>query len=366
MRRLARSPAARAQRGSATVVCLFLVIVCAAISAAALVSNVGATREAETLLARERAFQAAEAGMDWAMTRLRISHGALPDVLVEDGTLNASANYRIRYAAGDEDGLDQNGDGDVDDADESGFSTLTVTGSSNGVRRTLQCVLRRSAEVPEFPGTALLNTDAPLLDLNGNAFVLGGAEHLIDGSVDASRPARYAVTSLAPVLTLATQIASNRVDQVTGTGALPSVGQTVRVDLPALVEQSIAAATILLESGTHSSGSYGTPTEDGIAVVACDGDLHLSGGAGGAGVLAVEGDLDVSGGFEWVGLIFVTGRVNMTGGGSGTRLIGAIVVGEELRTTGTVDLLYSSDAVGLASLGLAVPAVLTWRETGNP
>jgi hypothetical protein len=357
---------ARSRRGSAAVVCLFLVVICAAISAAALVSNVGATREAETLLSRERAYQAAEAGLDWALTKMRISHGVLPEIVLESAALNPSASYEIRYAEGDEDGIDEDGDGTVDDADESDFSTITCTGTSNGVKRTVQAIIRRAVDVPDFPGTALVNTDVPVIDLNGNAFTIGGAEHLLDGSVDSSRPQRYAVASLATTVQLITQISATRVDQLTGTGTVPSVGQTAELDLPGLVANSISAANYLLAPGTYSGETYGSATEDGIVVVACDGDLHLSGGSAGAGILAVDGDLEVSGGFEWVGLILVTGRVTMTGGGSGTRLIGAIVAGEELRTTGTIDLLYSSDAVGLASLGLSLPQVLTRRETGNP
>ena len=65
----------------------------------------------------------------------------------------------------------------------------------------------------------------------------------------------------------------------------------------------------------------------------------------------------------------------MTGGGSTKRLVGAMIVGEEVlggddsqtvKVTGTVDMLYSTDAVELAQQKLAMMTVLSWEETANP
>ena len=71
----------------------------------------------------------------------------------------------------------------------------------------------------------------------------------------------------------------------------------------------------------------------------------------------------------------VRGRVSFVGGGNSKRVVGVAAIGEEVnsksgtqtvRLTGTVDLLYSSESIGLAAECLSMMAVMSWREVGNP
>jgi hypothetical protein len=129
-----------------------------------------------------------------------------------------------------------------------------------------------------------------------------------------------------------------------------------------------------LAPGTYSNRDFGTPAPGGVECVSVAGDLHLSGHITGAGILVVDGDLTISGGFTWVGIVLVRGRVTLTGGGNTKKIVGSIIVGEEIGTgdggdltiNGTIDILYSTDAVTLATQTLIIPSMLMWRQTGNP
>ncbi len=356
-------------------VLLVVVVICAGLSAAVLLTNMGRHQEAETAFHRERAFMLAEAGTDWAICQLRIRNGEIPTTPIETRTQPKAGDFTVRYVNGNANGRDDDGDGTVDNLTERNYAVVTSTGSSGGMRRTVEVLMRKAVEVPSFDSPVQINVEAPLLDLSGNAFVIDGREHTIDGTYDPTRPAKAGLATPADVADVVAQIDATRYDNIIGSGGVPSVEQVAPMDLNRLVQQASVAATVILEPGTHTHLDLGEPTMAGVTVAYCAGDLHLSGGGSGAGVLAVDGDLTISGGFEWVGIILVRGRVVLTGGGGGTRLIGALGVGEEVTSTtsstevsftGTVDLMYSSDAVEMAANRLAVMSVMSWREVANP
>jgi hypothetical protein len=355
-----RAPVRDARRGSVAAAAIVLVALCAATAAGAVIANSGATREAETYLARERAFQAAESGLDWGITQIRILGGVIPATPEDTRTVDRAARFTVRYLAGTANASDDDDDGAVDEADEGAFSAIVSTGASGGVERTIQVLVKKGGTLPGFPGAVIVANDLPIVDL------FSGGEHTLDGALDTSRTAAFGIASLAPVTSLVTEIGANAADQISGTGSLPSAGQVVAPDLVALLGDATTAATLLLEEGTYTGGEFGTTDPGGAKVVVGTGDVHLSGGTTGAGILAIDGDLTISGGFEWTGLVLVTGRLTLTGGGGGTRVVGAILVGDELRVTGTVDLAYSTDAVAFAASALSPPRIVAWRETGKP
>lgn len=364
----------RGSKGNAIVAVLVAVILCGGLSAAVLSTTASGQREAESELAGERAFELAEAGADWAVAQVRIRNGVVPTASSSQ-TMDGVGTFTVRYAQGDADGIDENNDGTVDDAGEHDYSVLLSTGTSGRVSRTVQVILKKAVETPSFDAAVQLNVEAPILDLRGNAFTFNGAEHFVDGTLDTVRPKKYALSSPAAIGDITTQIDSMNVDQITGLGSNPSVGQNPAIDLDKLVDQAMNAADTLIEPGTHANMSLGTATEEGVVVAYCCGDLHLSGDSGGGGILVVDGDLVISGGFTWTGIVLVRGRVTMTGGGGAKRVIGALGVGEAVdsttssttvEVTGTVDLDYSSDAVALAVGSLGVTTIASWREVASP
>lgn len=361
-------------RGGALVAALVLVVVCAALAGSTILTNLSRQKEATSEVHRERCFAMAEAGLDWGISQVRQAGTSLPGA-PGTGSVADCGDWRVTYTSGASNSRDDDGDGTVDESGEGVYTVVTARGRSGPYQRTLEVLLFRPLATLGFDGATQFNVDAPILNLNGNAFRISGAEHLIDGSLDASRPAKYGIASPATTNVIVNQIPANRRANVTGLGGAPSVGQVPAIDLDAIADQATRAASVILTPGTHTGGAWGTPAPGGTTVLYCDGDLHLSGGSTGAGILVVDGDLRISGSLEWVGIIIVRGRATMVGGGGGKRLIGTLVVGEEVESTidstevtisGTVDLFYSSDAIGLATQALSVPLVAAWREVGTP
>jgi hypothetical protein len=356
----------KSSRGSAIVSLLLAVALCGAVSLAVLTTNGGRIREAETALAGERAFQLAEAGADWGLTQVRIRKGVVPTADFTE-TVAGAGSYVVRYEQGDASGADENGDGVVDDAGEHGYAVITCTGTSGGQSRSVQVIARRAVVVPSFHSAIQVNSSVPIFDFHGNAMRIDGREHFLDGAYDKNRPQMPAISSPAPVDVVKSEIGTSFNSQLVGAGSAPSIGQTPEVDVGLLVQQSEAVATINLAPGTHlSNATLGAPTESEVVVAYAAGNLRLSGGTTGAGVLAVNGDLTVSGAFQWVGIILVHGRASFSGGGNVQNLIGTLVSDVEADLNGSLNILYSTDAIGLASTGLSGIAVMSWRKVGNP
>jgi Tfp pilus assembly protein PilX len=368
-----RSP----ESGAVIPALLVIVVVCGALAMSALLPALGQHGEARALVERERAFQLAEAGIDWGIAEIRKSNGVVPTTATETRAPGngSSGQFTLTYVAGNNNARDDDGDGVVDDSDEADLVQLTSTGTSNDYSRTLRVMLRKSVTTPNIESAIQFNVENPILDVNGNSFFVSGFEHLLDGSEDLTRPAHVAIAAPTAEVNLASQIAANRADQIVGLGGEPSVGTVDAIDLDTLVEQAKAATTHALIPGTYSDLSLGTPTPGGVVVAVSEGDLHLSGTVEGYGVLVVDGDLHASGQLLWTGIVIVRGRCDMTGGGSGKRLIGSMIVGEEViggddsqtvKLTGTIDMHFSSDAILLAQQRLAIMTVLSWEETANP
>lgn len=363
------------QRGTAIPALLISLSICGALSAGVLMTNTARTREAASDLAEERALHLAEAGADWGVAQIRIRSGVVPNFTTV-GSASKAGTFTVTYVQGNANGRDDDGNGVVDNAEESDYAAVRSTGAAQRVRRTVEVLMRRAIIVPTFTAAVQLNVEAPVLDLSGNAFVIDGRDHAIDGTLNAMGTEKFGIAApVSDASVITSQIAAKNVDQVIGTGAEPSAGAVPAIDLNTLVEQAKASAGIIIAPGTHDSLALGSPVAGGTVVAYANGDVHMSGNVGGAGVLVIDGDLRISGSFEWVGIVIVRGRVTMVGGGGVKRIIGALVVGEEATAStsttsvdvnGTVDLYYSASAITLASESFAIMALMSWREVANP
>jgi hypothetical protein len=362
------------QSGSATIALVLGLIVCGAISSAVLLMNAGRSRYAKTEVDEEKALQLAEAGADWGTTRVRIANGIAPSAS-ETRTIDGVGSFTVRYWQGNANGVDDDGDGIVDNIGENVYVTILATGTSGGVSRSLRIELRKAIVTPTFDASLQLNVTSPILDLSGNAFTIDGRNHLLDGTLDLTQPSKYGIASPAAAGVLASQVDPKVADQILGTGSDPSLGVVAPIQLNGLVDQVKASASVIVPTGTQTGLALGTPDAAGMISAYCPGDLKLTGNGIGAGVLAVDGDLEINGGFTWVGIIVVRGQVTLTGGGGGKHIIGALAVGQDVTAstssqtvdvTGTVDIDYSADAVTLAANSFAVMTLQSWREVANP
>lgn len=363
------------QRGTAIPALLVSLSICGALSAGVLMTNTARTREAVSDLSEERAIHLAEAGADWGVAQIRIRNGVVP-TFTTVGSASKAGTFTVTYTQGNANGRDDDGDGVVDNVEESDFAAVRSTGAAQRVRRTIEVLMRRAIVVPTFTAAVQMNVEVPVLDLSGNAFQIDGRDHAIDGTLNPMGVAKYGISApVADPTVLSSQIPAKNVDQVTGSGTNPSVAKVAAIDLNTLVEQAKAAASIVIAPGTHDTLALGSPVPGGTVVAYAPGDVHFSGSVGGAGVLVIDGDLRISGSFQWTGIVIVRGRATMVGGGGLKRIIGALVVGEEATAststtsvdiTGTVDLYFSAAAIQLASESFAIMALMSWREVANP
>jgi len=366
----------RSDEGTALVALFVIVVVCGALAISVLIPNIGRHREAKAAVEHERAFHLAEAGIDFGIAEIRKSFGVLPVLRTTTGAPGGGTvgSYSLTFTAGDANGRDDDGDGFADDTDEEELVQLVSTGTYGDAERTVRVMLRRAVASPEIVASIQFNVATPILDLNGNRFHVSGFDHDLTGAVDPALAPMHGMAAPADPATLSSQLRGMMVNQIVGAGGNPSIRQVDAIDLDRIVEQSLLAKTHDLAPGTHSNFVLGAPDPAGIVVAVCDGNLRLSGTAEGYGVLVVNGDLVCAGELLWTGIVIVRGRATMVGGGSRKRMIGALIVGEEvadansagLRLTGTVNLDYSSQAIALSQSRLTMMTVLSWQEVANP
>lgn len=111
--------------------------------------------------------------------------------------------------------------------------------------------------------------------------------------------------------------------------------------------------------------SPANPCENYFPIIHAKGALNtlkLSGNKG-QGILLVDGDLEISGGFEFYGPVIVRGRIKSTG--TGGKLNGGVMAAnvdlEQNTVLGDATITYSSCAVEKAIAGSANPRRLTQR-----
>ena len=80
-------------------------------------------------------------------------------------------------------------------------------------------------------------------------------------------------------------------------------------------------------SGTTTPLSYSGDLNIVYFNMGGDKTLKLAGGSHGAGILLVDGNLEINGGFKWYGLIIITGALDFTGGGE-KNITGGVMSGE--------------------------------------
>ena len=233
-------------------------------------------------------------------------------------------------------------------------------------------------EITKLPQLPAIYIDPDVvLDLKGKSFKIEGKDTDPDGTPGTGDPTYGIATEEAPnpgdnLAAIMDQIDSSWINQVTGYGADPSVGEMAeRIDIDKLFKSLEARKTNEVSPSTHTGVSWGSM--DNMEVTYSKGDLHLTGKGTGSGVLLVDGNLTMSGQFKFDGLVIVRGDVRQTGGGSGTHVYGSLLVKEvfsvidetELTVTGNADIYFSNKTLaGVDKLlsGSSPYSILFWDQ----
>jgi hypothetical protein len=364
----------RAERGS---ILIFLVASVALLAGAVyglLAVETGRATRARTEVERTRAFTIAESGVD--QTRVLLDASALPASGVLDWSTDGVDNDGDgRVDEGDEslratvvrwwsDGLDNDGDGSIDETDE-GVARVTCTVRIGASTETVTGWVQRVATAIPVTAPATVNLLDPnaLVVFKGNSFLVDGRDRDLNGGWTRNAPS-YGISIAGPKSLITSLLTKQQLDNVIGAGGRPSITTWTppsSVWLDEIVDAMQAQADVTFTNyGTTYTGSLGNAKAGKFLVTFSQGNLKIGGGSTGAGVLCVDGDLEITGGWEFVGAVFVKGRVIVKGGGSKQRLTGAIFIGSDLvqdmtlaTIKGGIELVYSAAALAGLTAGQA-------------
>ena len=245
-----------------------------------------------------------------------------------------------------------------------GWPILVVTtfGQQTTAQRTVEVEAVRTPF--DIVATALYSED-DAFDFNGTQFMVSGQDwDPYTESPIVGNPSVPAIVTTGRDGTVEGALAGAQSDNVEGQGGTQSVARSsVDMDLEAMRDAYAQLAEIELAAGTYSHETYGDL--DHYTVVHCTGDMHVSGGVTGGGILIVDGDFVCSGSFTWYGLVLVMGDIDFTGGGNDVHVYGSVLAAgggdNEQTVSGNANLLYSS--IALDKLSEFHPyAVVNWRE----
>jgi hypothetical protein len=271
---------------------------------------------------------------------------------------------------------DANGDGLNERSSVAGASMRNIylissDGSFGGASRTILVEAARLPPIP-VPGAFYVNAMATI---QGSTNVIGR-----DGCGGQDLPGIVS-TQAAGSVTI------NGGPNITGAGgATPNIlygGTTMNVQSLVNTLKPTADFKYTVASATHAASTspgpgdgWGTPTPgatslspsscNDLHVVHYDTgntDLRLGGSATGCGILIVEGDLMLSGSFSWYGVIIATGSVIFAGGGN-KNVTGAILAGGSADADivgGNASIVYCSTAVSNQTENRPLK-ILSWKD----
>jgi hypothetical protein len=419
--------ARRDERGSAMVISLLVLMVLTMIGTLFLVQTNTETQISGHDMRSTQALYNSEAGCAEALARMSDMSDTANYIGQAQGAwtgdpgwgsyivlANGNSTEDPDYAATASDGLDNNGDGNVDEQGESypevptkqagddpiGYDWVKVHYKLNATSQVIlygdddddistpprenladgapvliisadgaQGTARRTVEIeavkiPFQIVKAAIYTESDDFDFNGTQFLVSGQDW--DPETDSPIVGGTEVPGIATTGTpsnITASLSSQQQNNVEGDGSEPSVQDApADMDLQALAQQFASLATIKLPSGTYSSVTWGD--YDNYEIVYVSGDLHISGGGIGGGALVVDGNFDCSGQFVWYGLVLVLGQIDFTGGGSGIHLFGACLTEGGLNAQvvgGNADVKYSSEALSRLTQ-LSPYTISAWHE----
>jgi hypothetical protein len=377
-----------AERGMILMAALMFSLTVMAFAASVITSGVASNNQNRYLVAKDRAQDAAEAGVHHLLAALNgpqgntiRAAGAFEGILQGKEGSKRTVNYKITFGPAGADFVDNDLDGAVDEPDEADMIEVISTGSCDTIRRTVRVTMLAVYRRPELATATYIADPLATLNFNGNSFLISGRDVDINGNETGVLTPGVGVAG--DPSTILGGIATKSRDNIIGIGGTSSVYEVAPVDFDPLVRDGVRSATVSLPSGSavkpDNPGDWGTIEDPQI--VFGSGDIKISGGAVGAGILIIDGDLTISGNFEWRGLVIVRGNVTFSGGGGGKRLIGALVVerdvlgdginwsstnDDDLTISGTIDILFSNQTIARVTTVFATYSIINWREGPNP
>lgn len=380
----------RGDRGSVLLVVIIAVVAVATASWAHLIVGQARLRRMVAQAESEQSFALAESAVHSVTALLNAKAFGATSLLdwSTDGVDNdgdgdvdeGDEAVAARLALWESDGLDNDGDGSIDEADEKVAVVEALASLGRTTRRIRAWLVKNDAVLPDPPGAVYLNDPNAEIRFSGNAFRIDGNDHRASGGLSGLL-GLHGIAVNGSVAALKSQLSGRVLSNITGVGGSGSMQSWAPNDplfIRALVDALAPLAhTTFADSSGMFTGSLGSWDPRDLRITYSKGDLKVSGGSQGAGILLVDGDLEITGGWEYSGYVFVTGRTVFKGGGGGKRLKGALFVGgdvvhgnswwmESLWVTGTVDILYSREVLDAVRATLDRYVLVATMEPTSP
>lgn len=238
-------------------------------------------------------------------------------------------------------------------------STPPVENPSRGVPKLIVTAAGRSTtgskvvtvEAVKWP---LPQTPAALyvegaLGFQDSSFRVDGRDHEERAPHDTipGLPSLPGVASPADVHAIVAGLTGTQTRNILGSGGEPSAQVVAtNLDLKTIASAWSRNADLTLVGDQVDPNLAARDSSREWRTIVVKGRLSLSGSASGAGVLVVDGDLDLSGAFHWTGLILCLGDARFHGDGSGMTLVGSVLVqgtvAGQSELAGDASILYSS------------------------
>jgi hypothetical protein len=315
--------------------------------------------------ARERCFWAAEAGIDDAIHKAGAA--LLPIGTPMAGDLGEGLTYTVTATDIGTDGIDNDGDGLIDEPDEDLLEVHSV-GRYRGIEREIAIWLGRTTFLPPIESAVTISSPTTDIRLAGTPRIDGNNWNL-NGTPGDPGLSQVGVSIMQPGTTaqLQSHLSSSEDSMILGRGGPPSLGTGPSFNVPELAADARNIANLVLTNGTYASYSFGNAPAGTGYVTYRDGDVHFAGNTRGAGILVVTGNLTVTGNFRFDGVVIVLGSFEC---GAGTAdIYGAVVMGPAsgmVRNGGTFRLRYSDEAIRFANrMGGRYVAFNGWQELAH-
>ncbi len=369
----------RTSRGTAALLAITAAIPLIGVAGTLLMVSVRQRDQVEASAVMTAARDASASGAQDAMAKLALdpNYTGTYDLTVGHATAHVVVSSWVN------DGIDNDGNGKIDDPAEADYISITSQGRVNVAydrngnemdTAALSQTRNGSSVVKKTKIDIAVNSafycDDPLatFTFNGTSFKVSGKDTNLNGSKGPNPDVPGIGTTGDPGL-IAKQLSAKQKADVVGKGLPPSIGTVSSEDIADYAKTlgSIATMTWNDADAKQSNAQIGDRTKLIAQIAHAKGNLHLSGSSSGCGILVVDGDLEVTGNFDFAGMIFVTGSVTFRGGGNKV-MRGAIftpgnVNGEDVEISGNIDIGYSSEAITKVEQQLSMGVELvSWTQ----
>ena len=334
------------ESGFVLVIIIILLLPMLLVVGAFSVAMTGRTNELRVELNTERALLAAEAGVDSAIYRGQT--GKLVDGETWERTLGPGVFFEATPTYLKADGLDNDNDGQTDEADEDVFQVV-VLGVHNSTERRVAAYLGPISLLPPIKGPLTVENQNVALDLRGSSLV-SGFDILMDGTPTGKDVPAISITPPGTTADLLAELNGSEQPKVVGFGGTPSLATTPFLDLVSAAALLQNIANLVLTSDKYASFNFGDGPGGVANITYREGDVMFNGNTQGAGILVVTGNLRMLGNFRFDGVVIVLGDVRNSAGTA--EVYGAILQGPGasiVQGKGNLMVRYCEEAIGLSN-----------------